>query len=100
MARSGPWSARFTRVISRMTDSAKLPALRLNRTLISLLLSRMRSLEREGGAGAGAAALGLLEAVLPLPAGRAGPDPRGEELQDVGAAEQPDQPALLEHRKP
>src|SRR5437879_8188305 len=60
----------------------------------------MRALEGEPRAGAGAAAVGLFEAVPGLPAGREGPDARGEEPEDVRAADQPDQPALAEDGEP
>src|ERR1051325_4003116 len=95
MARSGPWSSRFCRVISRMTDSAKLSAFRESRA--AGLVPRIPTLQMDVGARAREAAFGPLESALPAPAHVARPAGLGEEVEDVRAAQQADHLAFLDH---
>src|ERR1700693_1324905 len=110
-ARSGLFNWRFRRVISRMTDSVKLWTLNerrftgvpaKSRRILCLrgVFSVLRSgtLQVEIRTRAGVASLGLLETALPPPAHVTGPARLGEELEHVGAAEQTDHLAALDHR--
>src|SRR4029077_4481814 len=92
-ARSGPFSSRFKRVISRMTDSVKLWALSERR-----LMAGIGALQVEIGARARVAALGFLQAALPPPAYVARPPRLGEKLEHVRAAEQADHLSAFDHR--
>src|SRR5450759_207598 len=92
-ARFGPFSWRFKRVISRMTDSVKLWAFSERR-----LMPRVRPLQVEIRARARVASLRLFEAALPPPAYVARPACFGEELQHVRAAEQADHLAVPDDR--
>src|SRR6266849_3641882 len=83
IARSGPLSSRFCRVISRMTDSAKLSAFSDSRA--AGLVPRIRSLQVDVGARARKASLGPLEPALPSPAHVARPAGLGEEVEHVRA---------------
>src|SRR5262249_22763319 len=96
---SGPCSARLSRVISRMTDSVKLFALRDCRGAVELV-SGIGALQMEVGARAGEAALRALQASLPPAADVARPSRLGEEVQHVGPAEQPDHLSAPDHRHP
>src|SRR6185295_7324312 len=84
IARSGPLSSRLSRVISRMTDSAKLCA--LSESLARWLMSWIAALQVHVGARAGVAALGHLQTTLPVTAHVADPPGGGEELEDVRTA--------------
>src|SRR5450759_3495947 len=95
MARSGPFSSRFSRVISRMTDSVKLWALIERRSGTSgvgrrgvLSVPGIGALQVEINVGARIAANGLLQTALPPPAHLARPSRLGKELEDVRAAQQ------------
>src|SRR6266702_1612996 len=90
---SGPLSSRFCRVISRMTDSAKLSAFSDSRA--AGLVPRIRSLQVDVGARAREASLGPLEPALPSPAHVARPSGPGEEVEHVRAAQQADHLAPL-----
>src|SRR6266566_2117686 len=79
-ARSGPLSARFNRVISRMTDSVKLCALSDRRE--AELVPRIASHQMDVGAGARIAFLRHLEPPLPSPAHVARPAGGGEEIEN------------------
>src|SRR5258708_33282083 len=92
-ARSAPFSCRFSRVISRMTDSVKLWAFSESR-----LMARVGTLQVQVRARARVAAFGLLEAALPPPAYITCPPRLGEELEHVGPAEQSDHLAAPDHR--
>src|SRR5579859_290279 len=94
IARSGPLSSRFCRVISRMTDSAKLSAFSDSRA--AGLVPRIRSLQVDVGARAREASFGPLEPPLPAPAYIAGPAGLGEEVEHVRAAEQADHLSTLD----
>src|SRR4029077_13318872 len=98
IARSGPLSSRFCRVISRMTDSAKLCA--LSESLTAGSVARVGALQVNIRARAREALLGPLEAPVPAAAHIARPARLGEEIQDVGAAEQANHLAALDHRYP
>src|ERR1700692_2504501 len=87
MALSGPLSARLRRVISRMTDSVKLWA--FSESCGRGSVARICSLQSNVRAGARMAALELLAPALRAAADVAGPARGGEEIQDVGPAEQP-----------
>src|ERR1700687_5588960 len=97
-ARSGPFSCRFKRVISRMTDSVKLWAFSESTAAGAFSVSGISALQVEVGARARMAALGLLEASLPPPAHLARPPRLGEEIEHVRAAEQADHLAAPDHR--
>src|SRR5260370_19575229 len=90
-ARSGPLSARFNRVISRMTDSVKLCAFSDSRSV-----PRIASNEMDVGAGARIAPLRHLEPALPSPAHVARPAGRGEKIENSRAAQQADHLAPLD----
>src|SRR5205823_6211 len=96
MARSGPFSSRLSRVISRMTDSAKLSAFRERRTPRSV--SRIGALQVDVGARAGETAFRPLQAPFPTAAHVAGPAGLGEEIEHVRAAQQTDHLAPLDDR--
>src|SRR6266508_1616570 len=91
---AGPWRARFSRVISRMTDSVTLCAL----SEVPVLVSGIGTLQAQVGARAGVAACRLLEAALPPTADVARPAGLGEEVKDIGPAEQADHLAAADHR--
>src|ERR1700730_7470219 len=95
-ALSGPFSSRLRRVISRMTDSVKLCALRDKRPDPSV--TRVGALQADVGAGAREAPLGLLEPTLPPPANVARPARGGKEVEHVRPAEQAHHLAPLDHR--
>src|SRR4030088_9337 len=97
-ARSGPFSSRFRRVISRMTDSVKLCAFCDRRPELSV--TRIGALQADIGAGAREAPFGLLEPTLPAPTHVACPARGGKEVEHVRPAEQPDHLAPLDHRHP
>src|SRR5947208_5126895 len=88
IARSGPLSSRFCRVISRMTDSAKLSAFSDSRA--AGLVPRIRSLQVDVGARARETPLGPLQPALPSPAYVARPSGLGEKVEHVRAAQQAD----------
>src|SRR5260370_87823 len=90
---SGPFSRRFSRVISRMTDSVKLCAFSESRSV-----SRVAALQLQVEARTRVAALGLLEAALPPAAHLARPPGPREEVEHVGAAQQADHLAAFDHR--
>src|SRR5712692_1860817 len=96
-ARSGPFSSRLRRVISRITDSVKLSALsdwlRLVRSV-----PRICALQMKVGAGTGVTAHRALKAALPPTANGACPPGLGEELEHVGAAKEADHLAGADHR--
>src|ERR1700694_1459705 len=90
---SGPLSARLRRVISRMTLSVKLSALRLRSGAGTLNRSlraggERAALQPKGVAGAEVARGRRFEAAVSLPARLAGPQAVGEEFEDVGAADE------------
>src|SRR5712692_2606982 len=95
MARSGPLSARFKRVISRMTDSVKLWAFSDRRSV-----ARIGALQVDVGARAGMTALRHFQPALPAPADVAGPARAREEVKHVGTAQQADHLSVLDHRHP
>src|SRR5258708_266953 len=97
IARSAPLRARFSRVISRMTDSVKLRAFSERRRDIELV-PRIAPHEVDVGARARIAPLRHLEPPLPSPAHVAGPARRGEKIENVRAAQQADHPAPLDDR--
>src|SRR6266481_1549878 len=97
IARSAPLRARFSRVISRMTDSVKLWAFSDKRRGIELV-PRVAPHEVDVGARARIAPLWHLEPALPSPAHVAGPARRGEKIENIGAAEQADHLASLDDR--
>src|SRR5579859_5505771 len=94
IARSGPLSSRFSRVISRMTDSVKLCAFSESRTPRSV--SRIRALQVDVRARAREAALGALQPAFPPAAHIARPARLGEEVEHVRAAQEPDHLAALD----
>src|SRR5881296_3565903 len=85
---SGPCRARLRRVISRMTDSVKLCA--FSESPIDELMSGIGTLQLQVGARAREAAHRALQAPLPPTAHVARPPRFGEEVEDVGPAEEPD----------
>src|SRR6266566_4220195 len=93
--RSGPLSSRFCRVISRMTDSAKLSAFSDSRA--ADLVPRIRSLQVDVGARARKASLGPLEPALPSPAHVARPARLGEDVDLRDDAD--DEPIRRQHRR-
>src|SRR6202011_373435 len=97
-ARSGPFRARFNRVISRMTDSVKLCAFSDSR--VERLVSRIGPLQVDVGARARVTALRHLQPALPAPANIAGPARAGEEFEYVGSTQQADHLAVLDHGNP
>src|SRR6266849_7706713 len=94
-ALSGPFSARLSRVISRMTDSVKLCA--LSERTAEFSVPGIGSLQVEGGAGAGEATRGTLETALPPAAHVAGPACLGEEVEHVRATQQSGHLAASDH---
>src|SRR6266567_3740965 len=96
IARSGPLSSRFCRVISRMTDSAKLSAFSDSRA--ADLVPRIRSLQVDVGARARKASLGPLEPALPSSAHVARPARLRKEIEHVGAAQQSDHLSAFDDR--
>src|SRR5438270_11290639 len=96
IARSGPFSSRLSRVISRMTDSVKLSA--FSERCAPTSVPRIRALQVNVGARAREAKFRPLEPALPAPAYRARPARLGEEVEDVGAAQQADHLAVLDDR--
>src|SRR6266849_6756758 len=94
IARSGPLSSRFCRVISRMTDSAKLSAFSDSRA--AGLVPRIPSLQADVGARARKASLGPLEPALPSAAHVARPARLGEEVEHVRAAQEADHLSALD----
>src|SRR5712692_2820872 len=95
-ALSGPLSARFSRVISRITDSVKLCAFRDRPIVFSV--SGIGALQVKLGARAGKASCRALEAALPPPADVAGPARLGEEIEHIGSAQQTDHLAAPDPR--
>src|ERR1700682_5508737 len=96
-ALSAPLSCRFSRVISRMTDSVKLCAFSESRIGS---VSWISPLQLEVGARARVAAHGPLQAALPPAADLARPSRLGEEVEHVRAAQQADHLAAFDHRHP
>src|SRR5690348_12482469 len=94
IARSGPCSERFRRVISRMTDSVNDSALCESR----MLVPGISSLQDEVGARARVAAGRSLEASFPPAADAARPSRLRVEIEHVGAAEKADHLAAADHR--
>src|SRR5260370_19187026 len=95
MARSGPFRARFKRVISRMTDSVKLWAFSERRSV-----ARIRALQVDVGARAGMTAFRHLQPALPAPADVAGPARAPVQVRHVGTAQHADHLSMLDHRHP
>src|SRR6267378_6606652 len=93
IARSGPLTARFKRVISRMTDSVKLWAFSDRRSV-----PRIGTLQANVRAGARKTARRHLEPTLPPPAHVARPSRAREEVEHVGPAEEADHLAILDYR--
>src|ERR1700687_1464005 len=98
MARSGPLSARFKRVISRMTDSVMLWA--FNDRRLVRLVPRICALQVDISARARVTALRHLQPALPAPADIAGPARAREEVEHVGTAHQADHLSVFYHRHP
>src|SRR5437773_7397444 len=96
IARSGPFSSRLRRVISRMTDSVKLWAFSDRRPAGSV--TRIGPLQVYVRARAGEASLRPLEPPLPPTTDIACPARGGEEIKHVRTAEQPDHLAAPDHR--
>src|SRR5467141_1271347 len=94
IARSGPLSSRFCRVISRMTDSAKPSAFSDSRA--AELVPRIRTLQVDVGARARKASLRPLQPALPSPAHVARPARLGKEVEHVRAAQQADHLAAFD----
>src|SRR5256885_5433807 len=94
-ALAGPCRARLRRVISRMTDSVKLCA--FSERPIDDLMSGISTLQLQVGARAREAAHRALQAALPPTADVAGPTRFGEEVEDVGPAEESDHLAAPDH---
>src|SRR2546426_877850 len=93
---SGPCSARFRRVISRMTDSVKLCA--FSDRPIDDLVPGIGALQLQVGARAREAAHRALQAALPPAAYLAGPARLGEEVEHIRPAEESDHLAASDHR--
>src|SRR5262252_7381555 len=79
-----------------MTDSAKLSAFSESRA--PGLVSRIRALQPNVGARTREALVGALQPALPPAADVARPARLGEEVEHVGAAEQADHLAAIDHR--
>src|SRR6059036_2977160 len=95
-ASSGPWSARLRRVISRITDSVKLWAFSDWR-IAAPSMSGISPLQAKVGARAREALWRPLETSLPPAADLAGPARLGEEVEDVGPAQEADHLAPADH---
>src|SRR5213594_1449533 len=95
-ALSGPWSARLRRVISRITDSVKLWAFSDWR-IAAPSMSGISPLQAKVGARAREALWRPLETSLPPAADLAGPARLGEEVEDVGPAQEADHLAPADH---
>src|ERR1700752_4864451 len=94
-ARSGPWSSRLSRVISRMTDSVKLCALSERP---GPLVSGIGTLQAQVGARAREAAHRPLQAAFPPAAHGARPPRLGEKLEHVRTAQQTNHLPAANHR--
>src|SRR3981081_4185018 len=82
-ARSGPFSWRFSRVISRMTDSVKLCAFSERRSCGGFSVPGIGALQGEVRARARVATVRFLQAALPPAAHLARPPRLGEEVEHV-----------------
>src|ERR1700704_6839658 len=97
-ARSAPFSSRFSRVISRMTDSVKLCAFSESRSCEVFSVPGIGALQGEISARARIATVRFLQAALPPAAHLAGPSRLGKEVEHVRAAQEADHLATPDDR--